>query len=75
MNDRPVLNFVSVDSYNLIEIFGQHACGHQTRDARADDNGSLSECLCHGTNTVKICLGAFSGRTRSKLQQATRGDP
>ena len=48
MNDRSVLNIVSVDSYDLVEIFGQHACGHQTRYARADHNGSPSECLCHG---------------------------
>jgi hypothetical protein len=48
MNDRSVLNLVSVDSYDLVEIFGQHACGHQTRYARANHNGSPSECLCHG---------------------------
>ena len=47
MNDRPVLNLVSVDSNDLVEIFGKHACGHQTRYARADDNSSLSEFLCH----------------------------
>jgi hypothetical protein len=28
MHDWPVLNLVSVDSYDLIEIFGQHARGH-----------------------------------------------
>ena len=48
MNDRPVLNVVSIDSYDLVKIFGQHARCHQTRYARADHNGSPSECLCHG---------------------------
>jgi hypothetical protein len=47
MNDRSILNIVSVDSFDLVEIFGQHARGHQTRYARADHNGSPSECLCH----------------------------
>jgi hypothetical protein len=48
MNDWPVLNLVSVDRYDLVEIFRQHAGRHQTRYARADNNGSPSECLCHG---------------------------
>ena len=48
MNDRPVLNLVAVDSDDLVEISGQHAGRHQTRYARADNNGSASERLCHG---------------------------
>jgi hypothetical protein len=48
MNDRPVLDLVSIDSYDLVKIFGHHMCGHQTGYARADDNGSPSEFLCHG---------------------------
>jgi hypothetical protein len=47
MNDRPVLNVVSIDSYDLVKVFGQHARGHQARYARADHNGSPSKCLCH----------------------------
>jgi hypothetical protein len=48
MNDRPILNIISVDSQDLVEIFGQHARGHETHYARADHNGSLSERLSHG---------------------------
>jgi hypothetical protein len=48
MNDRPVLDLVSIDSYDLVKIFGQHARGHQTGYARAHHDGSLSEFLCHG---------------------------
>jgi hypothetical protein len=49
VNDRLVLDLVSIDSYDLVKKFGQHARGYQTGYACADDNGSLSEFLCHGS--------------------------
>jgi hypothetical protein len=73
MNDRSVLNLVSVDSYDLVEIFGQHARSHQTRYARANHNGSLSECLCHGLMPKAYPdFGAHSVVYSGKIQMPSR---
>ena len=76
MNDRPVLNLVSVDSYDLVEIFGQHARSHQTRYARANHYGSPSECLCHKLMPKAYPdFGAHSVAYQGKIQMPFRAEP
>jgi hypothetical protein len=76
MNDRPVLNLVSVDSYDLVEIFGQHTRGHQTRYARANHNGSPSECLCHGLMPKAYPdFGVHSVAYQGEIQMPPRVEP
>jgi Bacterial regulatory proteins, tetR family len=59
MNDRPVLNLVSVDTNDLVEIFGEHARGHQTR---------VPLHSCHTVNLLnEIFLGDFLLPARDRM--------